>query len=150
MGYIPTDTLSKFWLDYWSLYKNDIVTLLDNSYNDEKISGFTCKNYKLSQYFLAFELVVMIYNELNTYTGITEDYINTKYNIADKRHKLACNHIDLYAIYNIFGISFRNGSGIEGMGIEQTFKVEHTTNTGITSSIDILSEIGMYCSSIFD
>lgn len=152
MYYLDSVTLSNNWKSYYEYYQSDITALLLASYNDEKINDYTCKNYKLAQYFFAFDLVVMVYNEIVNYEGITSAYLNTKYDLVRLQHNLACNDISLEVIFNIFGISFNNNTGIEGIGIEESFEIEPSDITVPTSiTVDeLLALLGTHCTTIFD
>ncbi len=104
--YSTESVYRNYWKLFWDLYGSDIATMQSQIFKEESIRDKTCKIYILSQYYLAFELSYMIRLELDRGIHTSESYYETRYGIADKKHKLACNHISLSKIFTIFGIVF--------------------------------------------
>lgn len=121
------DYLADKWVSYANLYKDKIKISYTKWFNLEDNYGNSCKQYGQMQFYLAFFLVSMVYNELiNYHTTISDTY--AKYDLSEKRKKLYCNGIDLNDILTIFGLPKVNEIilpyGIEHIGIETNFIVE--------------------------
>lgn len=97
--------------------KASIISLINKWFNNEYISGYSCKQYTLKQYYLAFILAKLILQEM-TITGNSDyEYYNLKYNINKKKQNLACNKIDLDNIFTLTGVLFTSNSGVGGYPI---------------------------------
>jgi len=149
--FLPIDNLNSYWQSFYNLYGSDITTLTDKWFNDEAIRGRSCKQYKVNQYYYAFYLAVLIKLELSRWENTLESYYETKYGLADKYNKVACNNISLKNIFIEFGIDFEEEEGIEGMGIEENFIVEpdYTNNYTQVNLLNLINS-GTVCTSIYN
>jgi hypothetical protein len=135
--YIPTFNLSNYWLSFYSLYGSAISTLSNKWYNQEAIYGSSCTQYKLNQYYLAFQLGAMVRFELDKGYESSYSYYNIKYGLDDKKKILSCNNINLNDILDIFDIVFIGGMGIGNMGIGESFSIEPNQILTIQTVVDI-------------
>lgn len=120
-----TTELETYIANVFSLYRKDILALHIKEWKEEDISGKSCIQYKIYQYYLAVYYVILIYLELKQGINTDWNYYESKYKISTIRKCLSCDKIDLNAILNIFGLpSTTPDGGIEDMGLEETFEIE--------------------------
>lgn len=108
---------------YWSGFSTILFSAIQNFKRDEMIHGYSCKQYIIEQYKLAFflALVVLDYMETNHVDYATA---YTDLNLSQKIDNLACNNIKWSDVLLTLGINIENGEGINYMELEQTFIIE--------------------------
>jgi hypothetical protein len=90
--------------NFFTYYRNDILTLHRKQWSEESIRDKSCVQYKIQQYYLALYLVLLIKVEVDSGVNTTWQYYIDKYGLADKAKKFACNNISLKQILSIFGL----------------------------------------------
>ncbi|SRR6266403_4042359 len=120
-----TTELETYIANVFSLYRKDILSLHYKEWKEENISGKSCIQYKVYQYYLAIYYVILIYLELKQGINTDWNYYIKKYNLDKISKCLACDNIDLESILKIFGLSITTCiDGIECIGVEESFEVE--------------------------
>lgn len=96
--------LQNKWFNYFNHYKEDILKLQKAYFNEEDYNGRSKIQYKIQQYYLAFELGVMIWQEMK-WNNQSWEYYKTKYDLDNKATILSCLGIDFNIIKNIFELN---------------------------------------------
>lgn len=134
-----TTPLENIMSKVFALYRADILALHTKQWKEEDISGKSCIQYKIHQYYLATYYVTLIYLELQQGINTDWEYYKEKYKTDTIRKCLSCNNIDLNAILTLFGLptTICEG-GIECMGLEEDFEIEPETFTApVYNNVDI-------------
>ena len=109
------------------LYKDDILILHSKQWKEEDISGQSCIQYKIYNYYLTIYYVILIYLEIKDGVNLEWNYYEEKYKLNKISKCLACNNINLNKILNIFGLPLTictEDGGIECMGLQENFEIE--------------------------
>lgn len=136
-----TTDLENLMTKVFSIYRKDILALHTKEWKEEDITGKSCIQYKIYQYYLAIYYVILIYIELKQGIHTDWEYYTKKYNTDSIRKCLACDGIDLNTILNTFGLPTTEcEGGIECMGLEESFEIEPTTFTTPTyNNVNVLN-----------
>ena len=123
---------------FWESYSDAIIKGITLFKQDEKVAGYSCKQYVIQQYQLAFELglLVLYYSTVLGYT-YAETYI--KLDIEAKEKNLACNGIVWKDILTALDININEGNGINFVEEESSFIVGPNTNTTPLTQIDVVT-----------
>jgi hypothetical protein len=139
------DNYFKSFMDY---YRSILMTLYRKNWKREDYYELSYYQYVISQYWYALYLVVLIKYEVLEGINTEWSYYIDKYELEDKRKKLACNSISLKKILEIFELptlttSSTEGTfdnvGIESDIIEDDFIVENTEDAEELDTVEILT-----------
>jgi hypothetical protein len=101
---IPITGFEAQYLDFISLYGNDMQILWEQQWKEETIRGSSCIYGTIAQYILTFYLCIAIYKEVKR-GNTTIEYLDTKFDITNSRIKLKCSNIDLDKVLTGVGTS---------------------------------------------
>ena len=123
---------------FWESYSDAIIKAIALFKQDEKVAGYSCKQYVIQQYQLAFELALLVlyYSNVLGYT-YAQTYI--KLDIETKAKNLACNGIIWNDILEALDINTNEGDGINFVEEESSFIVGPNTNTTPLTQIDVVT-----------
>lgn len=135
-----TSTIDSYLANAFSKIRISIVALQNKWFNEESYKGTSKIPYKVSMYYMAIYLVLLMYLEMKAGYNTTWSYYQTKYDIDTNRKKLACCGIDLDDIISSFGISTTTASCVQGIGsmeIEDCLEVEPIELKATTTATSI-------------
>jgi hypothetical protein len=115
LPFVHSEDILNKWYTYFNYYKSDILDLQSKLFNQEDYKGTSKIHYRIQQYYLAFDLVKLIWLELS-WNSQPWSYYETKYDLDNKRRILGCLGIDLDVILNIFGISTTTNNDVQIFG----------------------------------
>lgn len=124
-------------------YKKEIIALFTKSWKEEDLNETSENQFKGSQFILAIQLIVLVYQDIIRGVQTDWDYFVSKYELEKYSKCLKCDGINLDKILEIFGLPNIGEKGINFQQIENTFIIEFQNSVNTLSSvnvIDILNE----------
>jgi len=122
MYYYTEGELSNLLNLYYKEFNTDILKGIESFKKDEQLYNFSCKQYVLMQYQLAFMLAQYLvyyirYNNVSYLTLVQE------LDMQPMIDNLACNNIKWDDILTALNIDINSGEGINHMELSETFIV---------------------------
>jgi hypothetical protein len=93
------DLLNDTTKSVFNIYSNELLTLLNDTYLDLSIKGFSDVFCDILQYKYAKTYADIVTKNVRLY-GLTESEAEIKYNIKAMRKAFACNNIDIDKLFN--------------------------------------------------
>lgn len=138
MYYYTTGQISRLLQLFWNSYSDTIIKGIVLFQKDEKVAGYSCKQYIYQQYQLAFELALLVLYYL-TVLNYTYAQVYETLDIETKAKNLACNGIIWNDIMTALDININEGDGINFVEEESSFIVGPNTATTPLTQIDVVT-----------
>jgi hypothetical protein len=117
---------------YYMIYKTAIQALIDKQIEKENIYNKSTYYNVINQYTYAFQFVVLIYLEYKRGLETSWSYYENKYDIETIDKKLQCSGIDIYKLFEIFGLPTTTEEPVQ---IEVDNIIEDVVTSSSTTSI---------------
>lgn len=115
-------------------YEKDIIALHKTQWKDEDLNETSDKHFKVEQYYLVIQLMILIYFEIIRGVNLEWSYYINKYNLVAYKKCLLRHGINLDKILAIFQLPDSSSNGVNFAEIENSFIIENVLDQDSISS----------------